>query len=119
MQIIRKYLGGTHYVKIENALCTVDPKKLSDGAFRLYALLGSLKPGTGVSDETLMNYLNKSKRSVIKYKKELKQLDLIYTSKVQNNIYFIYIGTLTMKASKVKQRWVIDNLENKDKKEGK
>jgi len=113
MQIIRKQLASDKYTKIENSICVLDPKELSDGGLRLYMFLASLKNGIEVTDTYLMLKLQKSARSILKYKQELKKLDLICTTKVQSNMYFIYIGTLERGATQVKCTWELEQEREK------
>jgi hypothetical protein len=105
MQTLRKFLACDKYTKIENAIPTLDSQHLSDGGVRLYLFLATLPISKEVTDQFLLTSLGISKKSLWKYKKELKALDLVHIKKIKRGQYYIYVGSLAMGASKVEQYW--------------
>jgi len=105
MQTVRKKLVSSGYAMIDNRIARIERSRLSDGGFRLYVLFATLQTCFNVTDNYLLQCLAISKKSLLKYKKELKALDLIKISRKNRSNYYIYIGSLDMPASKVELYW--------------
>ena len=88
------------WTKVDNHVTT--NKKISDGAFRLYAYYSGLRHGDNFVDKYVIKGLGISKQVLTKRRKELKDADLICVDQIAARIYVIYIGNTRMSASRFK-----------------
>ena len=103
MAIVRKYLARDNYTKADNNV--VKNKSLTDQAKLLYWYLASHQNSFQLNDGLTKLALGWSQDKVTRYKKELKNEDLILTDKIDTRTYFIYIGSSVTSASMVKKNW--------------
>lgn len=69
-----------NYTLVPNSLSDVD---MSAGAFRMYLILLFLvQSNKDISDQILVEFINSSLRTISTYKKELKELELLYISRI-------------------------------------
>ncbi len=103
---IKKSLPNKYFTKISNSLFTMP--SISSGAKVLYGYLATLYNGANIEDELLCRVLHLNQRTLTRYKKELKDVDLILTEQLAPRVYDLYIGHPHCKASEVKRIWQED-----------
>lgn len=74
---------------------------LSHGAKVLYGVLCALRPGQNYTDNYLIKILEVSKATLTRYKKELKDNDLVNVVQVSKGVYFTFVGLPNYPASKL------------------
>lgn len=113
--IIRHWIPDRSYTKVDRDVFT--HRDLSDGACRLYGYLCGLRNGANFTDAYVMKVLGISQTVLSRRKKELKDLGLLLIDQIAPRVYVAYIGTTTIRASKVKEIWVAeeDDFEAKAK----
>lgn len=103
MAIIRKYLAKSNYTQADNNVAR--NRNISDSAKVLYWFMASHKNAFQLNDAFIRNALQWSQPKISRAKKVLKEYDLILIDKIDRQTYFLYIGSSTMSASKVKDNW--------------
>jgi hypothetical protein len=101
--IIKKSLPHVGYAKISNSIFT--NTVLSHGAVRLYGYLASLPNGKTFIDKDIMKAIGVSQPMLTRWKRELKDQDLILLVMLAPRIYDLYIGHPELSAGSVKRRW--------------
>lgn len=74
---------------------------LSHGSKVLYGIFCSLKPGQNYTDNYLKKVLNVSGPTLTRYKKELKDRDLLIVVQVSKGVYFTFVGLPNYPASRL------------------
>ena len=115
MALIKKYLPNKDYSKIDNKVATIDRGSVCDGAKVLYLYLAGFKNARRITDNYVLSVLNISENTLVKYKKQLKDADLILIDHIAGREYDMYIGSTQFPASKVKEYW--DTLESEEAKQ--
>jgi len=103
--IIRKFLPKDKYSKMDNQVAFISKKELSDGAYRLYGALISFRTGRTINDAYILKAFDISSASLKKYKKQLKDLDLIFIDRINAKEYFLYVGSTFIGAKQVRDNW--------------
>lgn len=99
---------------MDNKIATISKKILSDGAYRIYGYLSSFQNGRRITDNYILTALDISQKTLTKYKKQLRDLDLVVVEQIVGKEYDIYIGSTSIPASKVKEYWnELDNTQDK------
>ncbi len=95
---------------LDTQVTVITRDKLSNGAFRLYALLASMTLSQLITNTELRTVLQISSSSFQKYREELSKLDLVQwvTGKP---LSMIYIGTLQETASKIQNIWEKEDMQ--------
>jgi hypothetical protein len=101
--IIKKSLPNGGYAKISNKIFT--NKRLSHGAIRLYGYLCTLPNGKTFVDKDIMKNIGVSQPMLTRWKKELKDENLILTIQLAPRIYDLYVGHPDFLATCVKREW--------------
>jgi len=92
--------GCVENVSIILEVDLVTDSTLSHGALKLYSYLLSLAQDfEDFKDKDICEKLQISLTTLTKYKKELRERDLIYTRMLKFKKYRLYVGTLYMPAS--------------------
>lgn len=89
---------------------------LSHGSKVLYGILCALKPGQNYTDNYLKKVLGVSGPTLTRYKKELKDEDLLIVTQVNKGVYFTFVGLPNYPASKLQAEYLQrqKKLENGD-----
>jgi len=105
--IIKKSLPRERFAKISNSVFT--NRILSHGAVRLYGYLCTLPNGKTFLDKDVTKVLGISQPVLTRWKRELKDQNLILIVPLAPRIHDLYIGYPGVTASEVKMRWEDDN----------
>lgn len=84
-------------------------KDLTHGAKVLYGIFCALRPGNNYTDKYLMKVLNVSAPTLTRYKKELKDLDLLMVVQVNKGIYFTFVGLPEYPSSRLYAEYISRN----------
>lgn len=101
--IIKRASPKKNYSKVDNTVYA-NPQ-LSLGAKAVYGYLCTLRTGANYSDKYICKVLNISTATLTRYKKELKDANLIALDQVSARLYVVYIGYSTFTAEDVKRHW--------------
>lgn len=97
MLIIQKPMNS--FAKVSNQVFFNN--QLSHGAKVLYGIFCSLKPGQNYTDNYLIKILDVSKPTLTRYKRELKEQDLVSVVQVNKGIFFTFVGLPNYPATKL------------------
>lgn len=106
MAIVRKKLSTENYTKMDNQVAR--NKNISDYSYRLYGFMAGFKNGFQLNDAYIAKALGWNRSKVTRAKRDLTEQDLICVEKIDRSTYFLYIGTSTHPASRVKEQWKND-----------
>ena len=101
--IIKKSLPREGFAKISNKIFR--KSGLSHGASCLYGYLCTLPNGKTFIDKDVMKDMGCSQPVLTRWKRELKDNNLILVLQLAPRIYDLYIGHPGLPASEVKMRW--------------
>ncbi len=102
---IYKYLPNKNFTKFDNNVLRMDRALLNDGAKVLYVFLASMRNGKTISYGYLIKSLGYAEATIMKYIRQLKELDLISAQRRGSKNYIFYIGSTQLGASTVKEYW--------------
>ncbi len=98
---IQRVPPGKSFTRMDNGV--IKNMEISDGAFRLYSYLIMVPPSVNYDDDTLIEELHLSRRSIATRKAELKKVDLLCIEQIGPRIYHAYMGDSKIGASMVRQ----------------
>ena len=97
MLIIQKPVNG--FSRVPNTVFF--DNLLSHGSKVLYGVFCALKPGQNYTDNYLKKVLNVSGPTLTRYKKELKDRELLLVVQVSKGVFFTFVGLPNYPASKL------------------
>ena len=104
--LVRTDTDKAYYESVQELMCVnTSRKKISSAVFRVYIYLDSAPEGLYISTKFLVKKLHISKKSVLKYMKELRELDLVYTAKIEQGVSFMFLGSMENTASELYEIW--------------
>lgn len=111
MAIKLGYMPYEGYTKIDNQVARI--KELSGNAVKMYVFIAGLQNGRSITDQYLVKALGFSKKSITKYKNELKAYDLLAVERVHRGLHYMYVGSTSVSASALKEYAVLneDNIK--------
>ena len=107
--IIRSGNIFKHYTKIDNYVTS--SRKISDGAYRVYAYYSGLKTGDNFVDQYVCKALDIQQQVLTKRKKELTDAGFVLSERLSGRTYVLYIGNTEISATGVKMKY--EEEENK------